>query len=124
MISFPRAAFGLPIIFDFNVPSEVGEPATTELKPKHSERLASPLILKPMAVGDSQYAPIALLLPVSHLDTLTLKLMQGNSKLKELPRNSWWPLDATIQENAAKDISPMNGRGTDALNAFMKYFET
>ena len=119
---FPRAALGLPIIFDFNAPPQADEPATTELKPIQSERMASPLILKPMAVGNSQYAPIALLLPTDHLSTLTLELMQGNNRLNELQANTWWPLNTAAQEAIAKGIPPMNGRGTDALTAFLNYF--
>ena len=120
--SFPRAAFGLPIIFDFNAPPSVGEPNTTELKPKNSERMASPLILKPMAVGDNKYAPIALLLPTEHLQTLELELLDGKRELKKLSANTWWPNNQDKQKNLAKEIPPMRSRGNTALEAFMNYF--
>lgn len=116
-ISFPRAAFGLPIIFDFNVPKAVGEPAKTELSPVGSERMASPLILKPMALGEQKYASIALLLPVGHLETLSLELNEGSANLRTLSANEWW---STSKATAVDPISK-NG-GTDALTAFLNYF--
>ena len=59
--AFPRAAFGLPIIFDFHKQSEPNK-AWTELLPKVGERMASPLILRPGFI-DGQWHATALLLP-------------------------------------------------------------
>lgn len=119
--SFPRAAFGLPIIFEFHGAS--GEPSKTELKPNNSERMASPLILKPMAVGDNKYAPIALLLPVKHLMTLDLTLMESKRELKKIPSNKWWPHNKDKQATLAEYTQPMkNNHGNTALEAFMNYF--
>ncbi len=75
--SFPRAAFGMPIIFEIR---GNGEPPKTEISPKGDiERMASPLILKAMACEDG-YKAIALLLPHDHLKTLetTLKYVNFN----------------------------------------------
>ena len=117
---FPRAAFGLPIIFDFNSPPNAGEPRETTLKPTISERMASPLILKPMAMGNGKYAPIALLLPNDHLEKLEIKLMEGNNALTNLPAGKWWPLNTA--KNLAEKTPPMNNRGKTALEAFMNFF--
>ena len=115
--SFPRAAFGLPIIFDFNVHPAVGEPPKTELTPVGSERMASPLILKPMALGEQKYASIALLLPIEHLDKpLVLKELNGNVLL-EMTAKEWW------STTKAADVDPINRyQGIDALSAFLKFF--
>ena len=57
-VSFPRAAFGLPIVFQFK-----GETCLNDtLEGKGHERMASPLILRPYFDGE-RYAPMALLLP-------------------------------------------------------------
>jgi CRISPR-associated protein Cmr1 len=58
---FPRAAFGMPIIFDFNDRSKK-EPSTMTLLPLGAQRMASPLILRPYYDGEKWYAS-ALLLP-------------------------------------------------------------
>lgn len=71
---FPRAAFGLPIIFHFKggnteAPYDNGlDPMDTTLKGgqyaegKHRERLASPLILRPLACGNNEAVGLAVLL--------------------------------------------------------------
>lgn len=48
--SFPRAAFGMPIVFHFK---DSGDPSCKplELRPKEFERFASPLLLRPVADG-------------------------------------------------------------------------
>lgn len=71
--SFPRAAFGLPIIFDFNVRPSKCEPPKTELNCENSERMGSPLILKAMAT-ENGYNAIALLMPHQHVDTMSVTL--------------------------------------------------
>ena len=117
MVSFPRAAFGLPIIFDFNANPAVGEPPKTELSPVNSERMASPLILKPMALGEQKYASIALILPIKHLDSLSLELKEGSITLSTMNANEWW------SSSKAADVLPISkNSGTDALSAFLKYF--
>lgn len=91
---FPRAYFGLPVVFHFKDGREKGrpggvaggnrfEPSDSTLVPlrkkegedkaKGEGRMASPLILKAMRAGAS-YQPIALCLPTDHLDNLKLAL--------------------------------------------------
>ena len=72
--AFPRAEFGLPIAFHFQ---GQGEPPDTVLYPsngpdgKRRERMASPLILKPLALADGEAVPLILRLrtpPLSGVD--------------------------------------------------------
>ncbi len=82
--------------------------------------MASPLILKPQALGNSQYASIALCLPLDHLERLTLVLKRSggsNQTLQTLNRTQWW-------ENAkASQVKPISDhQGTDAISAFLTYF--
>jgi CRISPR-associated protein Cmr1 len=69
--AWPRAAFGLPIVARFQQrdrtqqPYPVSEPISFDLlwrdpTGRHHDRLASPLILKPLALRDGRFAPIAL----------------------------------------------------------------
>jgi CRISPR-associated protein Cmr1 len=56
--AWPRASFGLPIVMDF----KDGQPGKkkAELVWTGGDRLASPLILKPLQLADGRYAPLAL----------------------------------------------------------------
>lgn len=65
---FPRAAFGLPIIFHFinrkdeSNPKAPRDPYDTTLVPKGFERFSSPLIIKIIQCADKRYVGIALIL--------------------------------------------------------------
>lgn len=119
-IAFPRAAFGLPIIFEFKSDNNI--PGKTELLPEESTRLASPLILKALPVG-GRYQSVALLLP-TELKTLSIKLKYSGVKdtLKGMKRDEWWPVDPLKAKQKADHIDPMKNRDPDPLMAFMKYF--
>ncbi|MFW5443051.1 MAG: type III-B CRISPR module RAMP protein Cmr1 [Methylococcaceae bacterium] len=116
--SFPRAAFGLPIIFEIR---GNGEPPKTELISNTSERLSSPLILKAMRTKNG-YKAIALKLPTGHVMSMSVILKKsGIGDDASLPKNfsssKWW------DTSKAKDVKPIiNNEGTDALTAFMNYF--
>ncbi len=85
--------------------------------------MSSPIVLKAMATGDGKYQAIALLMPHSHLNNLNLRLKNsGSSRNRNLPRdlspNQWW------DTQKAKDVIPItDNNGSDALTAFMNYFE-
>jgi CRISPR-associated protein Cmr1 len=108
---FPRAAFGLPIIFHFQ---GQGEPGDTSLQPDlpkgQNERMASPVILRPYMNKDKKWAAAALLLPHAHINNLRLDL--SGTKIPAF----WNPAQAS-------NVSPIaqNG-GQDPLTAFMNYF--
>lgn len=107
---FPRAVFGLPILFHF---VGGGEPTDTMLQPTEGERLASPLILRPIYAGEQngqkQWKSSALVLPYEHILDMTVSIGRNNYPI--------W------QKDKAQDISPIaeNGGG-DPLQAFLTYF--
>jgi CRISPR-associated protein Cmr1 len=74
--AFPRAEFGLPIVFHFQ---GQGEPPDTVLYPSNApdgaarERMASPLILKPLALANGQAVPIILRLVTPDVTEVQLK---------------------------------------------------
>lgn len=71
--AFPRAAFGLPLIFRFN---DKPDPPPTTLMPRvggaRFGRLASPLILRPHAAPDGKLEALALVLSHPDFDDLAL----------------------------------------------------
>ena len=103
---FPRAAFGLPIIFHFR---GKGEPPKHTLKTVASDRMASPLILKPYLSAEGKWHAAALLLPHRHLDQLSLKL--------NCQSVTYW------DTKQAQNVRPIHdNQRTDTLSAFMEFF--
>ena len=112
---YPRAAFGLPIVFHFK---DRGDPDDVVVTHEDSDRMASPLILRPYFDGQG-YRPLALLLPDwEHCVGVRVSLGQKSSKPVKA-----WPDDMNERKHLAAQIEPMKKRGEDALSAFMRYFE-
>lgn len=118
---FPRAAFGLPIVFHFK---DRDDPEDHVLKPSGQERMASPLILRPYSDGN-RYAPAALLLP-GWQDRISGEVRVGrNDSLRSSRPQPAWPPDDSRRSDFAASIVPMSRyRSTDALSAFMKHFSS
>ena len=109
---YPRAAFGLPLVFHFK---DRKDPPDKTLKPSHLDRMASPLILRPWFDG-RQYCPAALLLPGWE------KRVSIPVHFDDKPAKPAWPEEPEERKRLAAQIQPMKDAGTDALSAFMKYF--
>nr|WP_321500827.1 type III-B CRISPR module RAMP protein Cmr1 [uncultured Dethiosulfovibrio sp.] len=116
--SFPRAAFGLPIITHFK-DERTGDPGDTQLYPKigrdKKDRMASPLIIKPLAISEDKAVPMIVVLNAPLPDRIVL----------EKGRDVWeGGMDSVVDSRAASyPNSPMAGRSKagDALEAFMAY---
>ena len=112
---FPRAAFGLPIVFHFRE-DDIGDPDDTTLQrsDKERERLASPLILRPLVCKDGRTVGLALL----------LEGRQTYPDLLELVNENKQPYPVTIETKLtpaeAKNIPALDGE-TDVLQAFIKH---
>jgi CRISPR-associated protein Cmr1 len=115
---FPRAAFGLPIIFKFKDDKD-GDPAASTLVPVGKERMASPVILRPYR-EQSGWKPMALVLPLDHVWSMKTELKQGN--ICVLDDMDWWP-SSSMQEDKANKIPPMSQQGNDPIAAFINFFE-
>lgn len=132
-VAFPRAVFGLPIITHFkdrpkNTPARDCDPEDTTILPIHNgeikERMSSPVILKPMWTG-SDYAPIALLLPHTHLARMG-RSVEGKPYLpRRLEPPEWWPQKAqdSMCRNETLKSPPLAGRSGDVLQDFLDYFK-
>ena len=116
--AYPRAAFGLPIVFHFK---DEGDPEDHILEPDigDRDRMASPLILRPYFNG-TDYHPLALLLPGWE------KRVSVPVRFDAHSLGDAWPEATDPPPNdrpaLAAQVPPMNGRGNDALSAFMVYF--
>lgn len=120
--AFPRAAFGLPIITHFK---DDGEPEDTELNiPAKEEkrgssgggRMASPLIIKPLACSKTEAVQMILQLDTPLPENIVLK--KNGQEVKSFGR------DAIINKDfASYRKSPMERRSPkgDVLEAFINY---
>jgi CRISPR-associated protein Cmr1 len=113
---FPRAEFGLPIIFHFQEEHGVQEPEETTLKPVGFERMASPLIIRPFRRHDGKFECLALVLQrPEHPLALELKRKSGQPSF----------LGAQVSHSLSRDeaarVKPLNGN-PDPLAAFLNYF--
>ncbi|MBB1125594.1 type III-B CRISPR module RAMP protein Cmr1 [Thiospirillum jenense] len=116
---YPRAAFGLPIVFHFKDENK-GEPPQQLLVPdmgdRKGDRMASQLILRPYWDGKN-WRPAALLLPGWEA-ALTVRAGFGDGTFKRA-----WPTAPAERQQLAAQIEPMQKRGDDPLTAFLHYFE-
>lgn len=113
--AFPRAELGLPIVFHFKDAKD-GDPQDSELYPSGGfQRMASPLILKSLALQKSQAIPMIMCLrtqPVMGVE------------LKKVPRSpALGASDIRRPDLAAYPNSPMAGLSShgSALEAFLNF---
>ena len=107
---FPRAAFGMPIIFHFK-DHRVGDPKDTHLQPEGKERRASPLILRPIRDGD-EYRGLALVLTEHGRSSEPIELRHDNRRTS---------VKVALDPAEARLIKPLNGN-PDPLDAFLQFF--
>lgn len=110
---FPRAAFGLPIVVHFK-DAGAGDPDDTMLRGQDCKRLASPLILRPLACTGGT-AGLALVLE----GTGVFKLPGGLVLSQVKGPGKSWPVEAAVDRDEAQQISPLQGN-PDVLQAFFK----
>lgn len=112
--AFPRAEFGMPVIFHFK---DRGDPyPDAQLLPEGGgDRMASPLILRPLCVSNQQAYPMIL-----RLATETIKGARVEKGHQELELHA---SDIRRPNLAEYPKSPMGGRTASgsALEAFMAY---
>lgn len=127
---FPRAVFGLPIIFQFkdrdrhNPDNKGGDPRNTVLRLDKSERLASPLILKPLACQNGKYVGLAVILDGTGVDEdrLILKTQEGTEK-EEHVKYAFDSIESLVVGKDSSGNQIKIDSSTNALQAFLKYLE-
>ncbi|WP_107976395.1 type III-B CRISPR module RAMP protein Cmr1 [Neisseria mucosa] len=111
---FARGVFGMPIIFHF-----VGgdEPADTTLQPKCKERMASPLIIRPVWDGKGGFQAAALSLPLDKVLNVSVELLEKKQNKGTVHPVTLW------EESKARQVKPLseNGGG-NPIDAFLNYF--
>lgn len=117
---FPRAAFGMPIIFHFQSRQD---PADQSLQPRGAERLASPLILRPVVVGARCFA-VALKLPSADLlGPILVDLELRNNKTAR-PNGTLSPDDQGLVQPLKEHRVGPEGGANAVLNPFLRYFQS
>jgi len=120
--AFPRAEFGLPIVFHFK---DKGDPQDTVLYPgpgsngSPRDRMASPLILKAVALQNGRYVPMIVCLRVPELTEVDLR---RNGIPLPLPR----PTLIRDPSLASYPNSPLANRTRQgsALEAFLAFAQS
>jgi len=116
---FPRAAFGLPIVFEFHRDQRGNtsntDPVTTELKPMDYQRRASRLILRPLKCSDGSFVGVATILqgPI---------IPPGGLELKNSPKNpvsGAEQLDPVTEAPQIQAKHPNYNGKADILQAFL-----
>jgi CRISPR-associated protein Cmr1 len=116
---FPRGKFGLPIIFQFKE-GDVGDPDRTTLQGKDHDRLASPLILRPIACSNGAVGLAAIIEwhPANPKDEAYTP--PGGLILKDAPGDPMVYSD--IDKSEADNIPPLAGE-PDILQAFLNFLK-
>jgi CRISPR-associated protein Cmr1 len=118
--TFPRAAFGLPIVFHLPHDQEAGKPTITLQGPsKETERLASPLILKPIPCQDGQFLALAAILYGPDLPVDTLALHKEGQKWQIISKDQ-----TLIQASELTALPEVLHGKTNVLHAFLEYLNT
>ncbi len=126
---FPRAIFGLPIIFKF-ANKDAGlrstdDPAPTTLTAKYQgqefERLASPLILRPYCDESGSWHSLALCLPqiINHKEMQLI--LKGDTVAREKEEVAYWDDVKGKELTPIKNNLPIKG-DVNPLTAFLTYF--
>lgn len=119
--AFPRADLGLPIVFHFQ-DEQNGEPPDTVLYPDNDsegkrERMASPLILKPLALQNGKAIPLILRLRTPALTGVDLR--RGDTSLSLPPTTVIRDPRLSSYPNSPLAGSP-SGSALDAFLAFAR----
>lgn len=113
---FPRAAFGLPIVFHMPHDTEANKPSITLQGPGEGiERLASPLILKPIPCQEEQFLGLAIILDGPAMPADTLALQKDGEKWESIHK------DQTRMQ--AGELPRVLDGETNVLVAFLKYLK-
>lgn len=124
-IAFPRAQFGMPITFWFK---DQKDPLKTELVPANKERLASPLILKPLAVGNGRAFGAMIRLIQPPIECVKLRYVADKTKnaseeeaarFKNLVENYSITKPNIYPERITSSVYPLKNSGPDAIKGFL-----
>ena len=113
LLHFPRAVLGLPIVFHFN---RKGDLPDSTLTGKEYNRMASPLILRPLACKNG-YLGMAVLLDTDTEPPGGIQLTGPGVAHPEAK------LVTTLSDKQVQEIRALNNK-SDVLVAFLQYVES
>lgn len=118
LIAFPRASLGMPIVFHFkrDKGSHLQDPFSTQLFPKDKHRLASPIILKPLAYDINESLALIAILNQPMIEGVELRSTNKNGRIRSFSSEYVYSkLDYrdTPMKMSSGDIS------TNAIEAFL-----
>lgn len=120
---FPRAVFGLPIIFHFqnprDLPPNARDPRDQTLKGPDVERLASPLLIRPLRCGQTALSVAVVLTNSFHTDD---GLVPGGLVLQSGGRGSAVRHGISAQEATALQKDALTKLTPDILGSFLEHF--
>jgi CRISPR-associated protein Cmr1 len=120
---FPRSAFGLPIVFHLPHDDEAGKPSITLQGPsKETERLASPLIIKPIPCQGRQFLGLAIILHGPDLPGDTLAFQRDIQAFSEEEKTILKDKTQIQTGELSPLLDVLNGE-TNILVAFLKYLK-
>lgn len=115
---FPRAEFGLPIIFQFKEDDvRDKDPETTTLEGAKHNRLASRVILRPLKLANGRAVALATVLeaPAAPPGGLVLKTLKGEFKDGTTAK----PVSSLLTVSEAARIQPLNSN-PNVIGAFLR----
>jgi CRISPR-associated protein Cmr1 len=123
--AFPRGELGLPIQFRFKDWDD--QKNNCELLPVDADRMASPVILRPLAIAANRALPMVVTLNTPGLRSARLKTKRLRDAPDPSPMLDNRAVPASEIRNAAAAAvpgSPLAGTSGSALEAFLKYAGT
>jgi len=119
--AFPRAELGLPIVFHFK---DCNDPKDTELYPvidgQEMTRMASPLILRPIACRNGEVQQMILCLRAPSTDEVVLKKASGSPRFKKIrdPMLSAYPQSPLGSQRPGLPARSPSGSAIEGFLAF------
>ncbi|MDQ2809288.1 MAG: type III-B CRISPR module RAMP protein Cmr1 [Chloroflexota bacterium] len=111
---YPRAALGLPIVFHFKDQREGDPPdVTLQRNVQNHERLASPVIMRPLACADGTVVALVAALRTPSLTAEMVELSWSGQTRKVSP---------TVEAAEATALEPLHGQ-PDVVQAFLRTFK-
>lgn len=128
---FPRARFGMPIIFHFK-DSDFGgkskpdmDPIDTCLRPESSSRMASPVLLSPVKLKNGKVVPVIVFLKAGPLSSLLLERSDKKGmypiSVEQIVNPKFASYDKSPMGKPEKGSSKERSSKGDALEAFQNF---
>jgi len=114
---YPRADLGLPIVFHFQSNRDPSD-HILEAANDGATRMASPVILKPLAISENKAVPMAVVLSAPHVWDKDVPQVRFHGQQSPIPRSQLYDEQKAKQVQPLRQLSAQNAR--DAFVQFVK----